>query len=185
MANGRINFGKQSGGTLGLVFPDGVTNTEVTLPESGTLATTAVATETTTGLIELATTAEAQAGTDNSRAITPLRLRNALNATGTAPIYACRAWVNFNGTGTVAIRASGNVSSITDNGAGDYTVNFTTAMPDSSYGLAGSCRTVITDGRVVGLHNSVAPSTSSVRIQIDKSQGGLLDSDYVLVSLIR
>jgi hypothetical protein len=52
---------------------------------------------------------------------------------GTAPIYPCRAWVNFNGTGTVAIRASGNVSSITDNGTGDYTVNFTTAMPDANY----------------------------------------------------
>jgi hypothetical protein len=47
--------------------------------------------------------------------------------------YFCRAWVNFNGTGTVAIRASGNVSSITDNNTGDYTVNFTTAMPDANY----------------------------------------------------
>jgi hypothetical protein len=45
----------------------------------------------------------------------------------------CRAWVNFNGTGTVAIRASYNVSSITDNGTGDYTVNFTTALVDESY----------------------------------------------------
>lgn len=52
---------------------------------------------------------------------------------GTAPIYPCRAWVNFNGTGTVAIRASGNVSSITDNGTGNYSVNFATAMPDANY----------------------------------------------------
>jgi hypothetical protein len=52
-----------------------------------------------------------------------------------ATAYGCRAWVNFNGTGTVAIRASGNVSSITDNGTGDYTVNFTTAMPDGNYAL--------------------------------------------------
>jgi hypothetical protein len=52
---------------------------------------------------------------------------------GTAPIYPCRAWVNFNGTGTVAIRASGNVTSITDNNTGEYTVNFTTAMPDANY----------------------------------------------------
>jgi hypothetical protein len=50
-----------------------------------------------------------------------------------AVAYACRAWVNFNGTGPVAIRASGNVSSITDNGTGDYTVNFTTAMADANY----------------------------------------------------
>jgi hypothetical protein len=50
-----------------------------------------------------------------------------------ATAYGCRAWVNFNGTGTVAIRASGNVSSITDGGTGIYTVNFTNAMPDANY----------------------------------------------------
>ena len=55
-----------------------------------------------------------------------------------AAAYGCRAWVNFNGTGTVAIRASGNVSSITDNGVGDYTVNFTTAMPDANFSLVGT-----------------------------------------------
>ena len=49
------------------------------------------------------------------------------------PAYQCRAWVNFNGTGTVAIRASGNVTSITDDATGRYTVNFTTAMPDANY----------------------------------------------------
>ena len=59
----------------------------------------------------------------------------ALNASGSAPIHACRAWVNFNGTGTVAIRGSGNVSSITDNGTGTYTVNFTNAMPDANYSV--------------------------------------------------
>jgi uncharacterized protein (AIM24 family) len=52
-----------------------------------------------------------------------------------ATAYGCRAWVNFNGTGTVAIRGSGNVTSITDNGTGDYTVNFTTAMPDVNYSI--------------------------------------------------
>ena len=61
------------------------------------------------------------------------RVKTALSASGGAPIYACRAWVNFVGAVTVAIRASGNVSSITDNGVGDYTVNFTTAMPDANY----------------------------------------------------
>jgi hypothetical protein len=75
---------------------------------------------------------------------------------GTAPIYPCRAWVNFNGQGTVAIRASGNVSSITDNGTGDYTVNLATAMPDANYsvqssadgsGIAIQAATSNTDGR--------------------------------------
>lgn len=90
---------------------------------------------------DIASQAEAEAGTDNTKLMTSLRVAQAipakLNATGSAPIYACRAWVNFNGTGTVAIRASGNVSSITDNGVGSYTVNFTTAMPDANYAAAG------------------------------------------------
>jgi hypothetical protein len=55
-------------------------------------------------------------------------------------MYLAKAWVNFDGTGTVAIRAAGNVSSITDNGTGNYTVNFTTAMPDTSYATSGSGR---------------------------------------------
>jgi hypothetical protein len=56
-------------------------------------------------------------------------------ASGSAPSYSARAWVNFNGTGTVAIRASGNVSSITDNGIGSYAVNLTTSLPDTDYAI--------------------------------------------------
>jgi len=59
-------------------------------------------------------------------------------ASGSAPSYSARAWVNFNGTGTVAIRDSGNVSSITDNSTGNYRVNFTTAMSDANYAVADS-----------------------------------------------
>ena len=55
------------------------------------------------------------------------------NVSGTEVGTFCRAWVNFNGTGVVAIRQSFNVSSITDNGTGYYTVNFTTAIPDANY----------------------------------------------------
>ena len=58
---------------------------------------------------------------------------NQIYNTSNVEQYLCKAWVNFNGTGTVAIRASGNVSSITDNGTGDYRVNFTNAMPDTNY----------------------------------------------------
>ena len=71
-----------------------------------------------------------------------------------AVAYGCRAWVNFNGTGTVAIRASGNVSSITDGGTGIYTVNFTTAMPDANY-------TVVASG---GKINSTNDGNNSVAI---------------------
>ena len=74
-------------------------------------------------------------------------VKEALNASGTAPIYACRAWVNFDGTGTVSIRASGNVSSITDNGTGRYIVNFTTDIEDSNY-------TVVFGGAMRGIGSS-------------------------------
>lgn len=84
-----------------------------------------------------ASAAENAAGTAENKAVDPLGIREAFNATGSAPVFACRAWVNLKGTGTAAIRASGNVSSVTDNGTGDYTINFTTAMPDSSYSVLG------------------------------------------------
>ena len=77
---------------------------------------------------------------------------------GTAPLYMCRAWVNFNGTGTVAIRASGNVSSITDGGAGVYTVNFTTTMVDSNYSAVAA---QVTDGYATRVD---VPSIAIVRI---------------------
>jgi len=91
--------------------------------------------------------------------------------------------VNFNGTGTVAIRASGNVTSITDNGTGDYTVNFTTAMTDANYSFVTSAfRT--TDETFVG-RSSVAPTTSAVRLLSFNRGGATVDPDYFLVSIFR
>lgn len=71
-----------------------------------------------------------------------IRANTVSDAAGTGPVtltgqYAAKAWVNFNGTGTAAIRESANVSSITDNGTGDYTLNFTTAMTDANYCFTG------------------------------------------------
>jgi hypothetical protein len=73
-----------------------------------------------------------------------------------------KAWVNFNGTGTVAIRASYNVSSITDNGTGDYTVNFTNALPDANY-----CAVVTNVGLAAGdtRRNSVIAGSESTGAQ--------------------
>jgi len=84
-----------------------------------------------------------------------------------ATAYGCRAWVNFNGTGTVAIRASGNVSSITDNGTGDYTVNFTTAMPDANYATVGISAVAANTGKVIIYSSATAPTVSLVRIYND------------------
>ena len=106
----------------------------------------------------------------------------------------CRAWVNFNGTGTVAIRASFNVSSITDNGTGDYTVNFTTAMPDANYAAAGfgwnsgNNAINVKFGGAGAIANTVNPSAAgSVRavcsVNYGESSNG--DASIVCVSVFR
>jgi hypothetical protein len=96
--------------------------------------------------------------------------------------YGCRAWVNFDGAGTVAIRGSGNVSSITDNGVGQYTLNFTTAMPDANYSLAGAAYNNNAGGE--SLRINTAPTTSSVQV-LTSSNGNAFDSAYTTVAIFR
>jgi hypothetical protein len=79
-----------------------------------------------------------------------------------AVAYGCRAWVNFNGTGTVAIRASGNVSSITDNGTGIYTVNLTTAMSDTNYSIVLGAQELGTSNTPICVIRSDVTITTSV-----------------------
>jgi hypothetical protein len=76
----------------------------------------------------------------------------------------CRAWVNFNGVTTVAVRGSFNVSSVTRAAAGDYTVNFTTAMPDGNYSLVstGSSNGINSPAYLYMVNASYAFSTTSV-----------------------
>jgi hypothetical protein len=109
--------------------------------------------------------------------------------TGSAPYYGARAWVNFNGTGTPAIRASGNVSSITDNGTGLYTINFTTAMPDTSYTTVGSSigSTTSADGTTLtGTAGGAAPTTSAVQVRMTYgANSSALDTTYVNVVVFR
>jgi hypothetical protein len=107
-----------------------------------------------------------------------------------ATAYGCRAWVNFDGTGTVAIRASGNVSSITDNGTGNYTVNFTTAMPNANYSAV--CITSTTTGSAgnVGTNNQSVSAqtyaTSSFTVTVgDNNSDGSQDAAIVNVSVFR
>ena len=104
-----------------------------------------------------------------------------------AVAYGCRAWVNFNGTSTVAIRASGNVTSITDNGTGDYTVNLTTAMPDANYSISSLCgyNTGVTEAAFVTLNTTTIPTTTAYRIKTRDTSSSLFDSTYVLSSIFR
>lgn len=105
-------------------------------------------------------------------------------ASGSAPSYSARAWVNFNGTGTVAIRASGNVSSITDNNVGNYTVNFATAMPDVNFAvnMTYGQTTSAPDARWGG---AGANSTTTAVIYVIDSNGSLMDRANIYVSVFR
>ena len=108
-------------------------------------------------------------------------------ASGSAPSYSARAWVNFNGTGAVAIRASGNVTSITDNNTGDYTINFATALPDADYELSGSARSSnATNGCApTEAHTSSVRTTSAVRVRVVPGNGAAIDSEIVTISIHR
>jgi hypothetical protein len=119
-------------------------------------------------------------------AYTRTAIPNMMNASGSAPMYACRAWVNFNGTGTVAIRASGNVSSITDNGTGDYTVNIATNMDDANYAATanwsnGSLSRDDQDGPAI----PVTYGVGSVRILLTTGGGSAQDGSIVSVAIFR
>ena len=98
-----------------------------------------------------------------------------------ATAYGCRAWVNFNGTGTPAIRASGNVTSITDGGVGIYTVNFTTAMVDTSFAPNVSADIYTVAHATIGIDTF---TTSSFRIRMEQNAAAV-DSTFVCVSVFR
>lgn len=96
-----------------------------------------------------------------------------------------KAWVNFNGTGTVAIRASYNVSSITDNGTGDYTINFTTPFSTANYAPVGMASDPSTNGSgyAVAIKGDTPPTASALRITTGVSNGAFIDVPYVSVAV--
>lgn len=101
-------------------------------------------------------------------------------------VYTAKAWVNFNGTGTVAIRASGNVTSISDNGVGDYSVNFTTAMPDTLFGWAGSTSNTAVSAITFGVqeYGTGAKTVGSLRFTVSQINT-LTDTPNIHVAIFR
>jgi len=111
------------------------------------------------------------------------QVKTATNATGSAPVYACRAWVNFDGTGTVSIRGSGNVSSITDNRIGDYDINFATAMPDTNYCFTTTNR--VNETIVGGFQSGINTSNVNIQSKSDTSTGTRIDSALLSLAVFR
>jgi hypothetical protein len=162
----------------------------------GTAATPAIrGTDTNTGIFFPAadTIAFSEGGTEAMRLNSSgdLQMNSGYGSVATA--YGCRAWVNFNGTGTVAIRASGNVSSITDGGTGTYTVNFAMAMPDANYsaqvntqsdGNARAANANINTNMSDGLF--VSPTSAAFRLgTYNTATNGAFDSAGVSVAVFR
>lgn len=149
------------------------------------------ASEEKSGISEIATQAETDAAVDDVRIVTPKKLlaglKKHLNVSGDAPMSACRAWVNFNGEGAVAIRSSGNVSSITDIGVGSYKVNFIAPMQDSDYSINTSTAARINQvlSPLVDFNassNTAAPRTAN---GFNLSIAGQTDSPIVNASVFR
>ena len=149
----------------GLPLTTGVTGT---LPVAN--GGSGVTTSTGTGAVVLGTSPTLTTPVINSATVATV--------SGTAPLYMCRAWVNFNGTGTPAINASGNVSSITDNGTGDYTVNFTTAMSDANY----SSVTTSSGGQA---YNGTSAAGYAGILNVLPNTGSPYDATYINVAIFR
>jgi hypothetical protein len=116
------------------------------------------------------------ADTSGNNSSTPAAIANGIS----------KAWVNFNGTGTVAIRTSYNVSSITDHGVGTYTVNLTTALADANYALLGTVGA--TSGGAVSVFpndNTTPRTTTAARIVTINTAGSAADSEQVAIAIFR
>jgi hypothetical protein len=166
------------------IILQGSTSGSVTLQEPAVAGTTVLDLPAVSGNVVVDSATQTLTNkTLTSPTLTTPNINSAQFATvsGTAPIYPCRAWVNFNGTSTVAIRASGNVSSITDNGTGEYTINFTTAMPDVNYSpvFSGELMTVY------GLGSAAATTTTYRMDSRVPATNALVDRASIYAAIFR
>lgn len=144
----------------------------------------------------MSTTISGDTGVDKA---TNQAVKNAMGVTGIAPIFGCRAWVNFDGTRNeadtgasvigqnVKIRASGNVSSVVKNGVGDYIVNFTTSMPDVNYSINVNSRFNTTDDNYSAhISRGNLPSVNNCTVStLTSSTSNRVDHQYISVLIFR
>lgn len=161
-----------------VVVHDGVTVGGTALAKVSELSSLVPqATETVAGKAKIATTAIAQAGTNDTDFITALKLKNTLGASKNA----LAGTVNFNGTGTVSIRSQLNVSSITDLGVGKYKINMTTAMPDANYPVFTSVADRPNVYGYVGIEVKAQTANSITVFVFDAGTGVAIDGDFISV----
>lgn len=159
-----------------LVLQNNGGGTKIEIPNSGDIAITGtIGSGTFNGTI-----GSSASGSANLPAV-----KTALNASGSAGIYACRAWVQFNANGTIA--GSGNVSSVDDEGVGLYKVNFTTAMPDANYAVVTSGRNDANGAMYLTLRGGSGngPATGSVQVTGVNGANTIVDLDTNCVSVFR
>jgi hypothetical protein len=171
-----VKLNSSGGGSVTLTTPSTASDFTATFPAvTGNVVTT--------GSTAAVTPAMLSTGAPSWNSSGDLQFNSGYGSVAVA--YGCRAWVNFNGTGTVAIRASGNVTSITDNGTGDYTVNFTNAMPDANYtaiASPGEFQNTLTNRSITA--NNV--NSSSVRTLVSISNtAAASDNSQINVAIFR
>ena len=160
-------------GTFTLAAPDSNTDRTLTLPDAAG---------------EVLTDQSDLSAANLTGDVAAARITTALNATGSAPVYACRAWVNFDGRITSGnIRASGNVSSVTRNSTARYTVNFSTAMPNSNYIIVGSVKSGTGSGFAVSSRSADLKTVSSYRLRTPSIAAGNfnVNPDEIYVAAFR
>jgi len=155
----------------------GSTSGSITLQEPAIAGTTTLNLPATSGTVAVLD------GSNNLSVAGNLSFNSGYGSSAVA--YGCRAWINFNGTGTIAIRGSGNVSSITDNGTGNYAINLTTAMPDTNYTVCSSASQDNTGNTYNTFTTQLRTdsSTSSVGILSGYNPAGPLALDCLIVSV--
>jgi hypothetical protein len=114
------------------------------------------------------------------------------NSGGTENAKMARAWVNFNGSGTVAIRGQFNVNTISDNGSGDYTINFASSLTDGNYSCVGACGNSSFGGmafqtaqKSAGGTAIVEPTSSALRCTMGQANVGYQDVEHVHAVVFR
>jgi hypothetical protein len=165
-------------------MPTSITSSGITFDDATTL---------TTGVVPTANIADDSVTNDKlSLAANADEIKKAINADNPPPIYACRAWVNFDGTRDTTntastantnrlIRASGNVASVLRNGAGDYTITFTTAMPNVNYAVVGTASTGANNLASISQWFADAAQNDATKVRILVSYANTLvyDTKYV------